>query len=332
MTYAGARGKTASEMCDVLGFCPVGLNFNVHATFGVTLAFLNSPQARYKLAIANGIFANVRFSMFSTYTNLLSQFYSAGFKSLDFNNDANGSADYINKWVETRTKKKIKKLVSATQVRGSPLVLVNAIYFKGEWMRKFKDGVSTPFHVSNTDTISVKMMSQTAMFRYGVNQHLQCQILELPYDGHRVSMYILLPTATEGLASLESKLTFSAVTSALAKLRRRRLSVGIPKFEINKDLNLKSILHSMGMKLMFSQSADFTGISSVRPLFVRYVIHKAFISVNETGTEAAAATAVIFWKSATRPVRAQFLADHPFLFLIRDQMTGSILFLGRYVK
>ena len=163
MTYAGARGKTAYEMCLVLGFCP--LSFNVHATYVALLGSLNSPQAQYTLALANGMFVNNNFNIYQSFTNLLATRYSAGFKLLDFNHDAAGSADYINQWVEQRTNNKIKDLVSAAGVQGSPLVLVNTIYFYG---------------VSNKKAIMVKMMSQTARFRFAVNHNLRCQILELP--------------------------------------------------------------------------------------------------------------------------------------------------------
>ena len=331
MTYAGAGSKTADEMCLVLGFCP--LSFNVHATFRATLASLNSPQAQYKLALANGAFVNEGFTLRPSFTDILSTYYSAGFSLLDFDNDPEGAADYINGWVEDRTNGKIKDLVDADAVIESPLVLVNAIYFKGDWKCQFNGGVSTHFHVSDKETIPVKMMSKTATFKYAVNHELQCQILELPYDGCRVSMYIFLPLETEGLASLESKLTFNSVTSALAKLRKRRLSVGIPRFDIDKGIRLKPILSSMGIKRAFIDGkADFSGITNAE-IYVDDVIHKAFINVNETGTEAAAATAVTFtYLSWTPPVTAQFLADHPFFFLIRDQTTGSILFLGRYVN
>ncbi len=332
MTYAGARGKTAYEMCLVLGFCP--LSFNVHATYEALLGSLNSPQAQYTLALANGMFVNNNFNIYQSFTNLLATRYSAGFKLLDFNHDAAGSADYINQWVEQRTNNKIKDLVSAAGVQGSPLVLVNTIYFYGDWQCQFKKTRDTPFRVSNKKAIMVKMMSQTARFRYAVNHNLRCQILELPYDGCKVSMYIFLPMETEGLASLESKLTFNTVTAALAKLRKRRLSVGIPNFKIEKGIGLVPILRSMGIKRAFSaQNADFGGISANVPrIYVHDVIHKAFINVNETGTEAAAATAVIFFTTALMPpVKAQFLADHPFFFLLRDKTTGSILFLGRFV-
>ena len=330
MTYAGARDKTAYEMCLVLGFCP--LSFNVHATFAALLRSLNSPQATYKLALANGMFVNDKFNIIPSFTNLLSACYSAGFKSLDFNNDAGGSAEYINQWVEDRTNGKITDLVSAGLVQGSPLVLVNTIYFKGDWQCRFTRTTQANFHLTETKTKLVKMMLQTATFGYAVDHDLQCQILELPYDGCRVSMYVFLPLETEGLASLESKLTFQSATAALAMLRKRRLSVGIPKFEIRVELDLPPLLSSMGMNRAFTPAAEFGGISSVRPLFVKDVIHKAFIKVNETGTEAAAATAVVFVLSSLPPLRADFLADHPFLFLIRDEMTGSILFLGRYVR
>ena len=174
------------------------------------------------------------------------------------------------------------------------------------------------------------MMTQTARFRYSLNRRLNCQILELPYRGNRLAMYILLPRKVDGLASLESKLTFSSITSAIAQLRPRRISVAIPRFEMTVDENLPGELKAMGMKLAFTLSADFTGISPVRPLFVSDVIHKAYIGVDEKGTEAAAATVVIIGRGAT-PAPQKFAADHPFVFLIRDRITGSILFFGRHV-
>ena len=258
--------------------------------------------------------------------------YSAGFKSLDFNNDAGGSAEYINQWVEDRTNGKITDLVGAGLVQGSTLVLVNTIYFKGDWQCQFKITKQADFHLTKTKTKLVKMMQQTAVFGYAVDHDLRCQILELPYDGYRVSMYIFLPVETEGLASLESKLTSQSAAAAMAMLRKRRLFVGIPKFEIREQLDLPPLLSRMGMNRAFTPAAEFGGIGSARPLFVKDVIHKAFIKVNETGTEAAAAIAVDLFLSSILPLSVDFLADHPFLFLIRDEMTGSILFLGRYVK
>ena len=331
MTYAGARGKTAEEIHQVLRFGP--LKSNVHATFTATLASLNSTQGQCTLRLANGVFTDIRFSMRPSYKSFLANYYAAGYKELDFRNKPEISARYINKWVEDRTNGKISKLVTPFQIRNSVMALVNAIYFKGPWKYPFNRRRTKPatFHISPSERTRVNMMTQTDRFRYSFNRRLDCQILELPYRGNRIVMDILLPKKIDGLAELESKLTYTRIASALARLRTSRRSVAIPRFEMNFDKNLPKTLKEMGMKLAFGVGADFTGISSGRPLYIYKVIHKAFIGVDEKGTEAAAATVVLFTKSAVLPTHKDFVADHPFLFLIRDLKTGSILFLGRFV-
>ena len=331
MTYAGARGQTAAEMCKMLRFG--GLNFNIHAIFSVTLGSMNANQGYYTLALANGLFVDVGFSILPSFPSLLANFYSASFKLLDLKKKPTTSADYINQWVEDKTNKKIKDIVSAGDLVNAEFALANAIYFKGSWKCPFDplDTRSAQFHVSPGQASAVNMMTQTAQFKYRVDGRLHCQILELPYEGDRLAMYILLPTETDGLAALESKLTFQSLTSALAKLRRRRLSVAIPRFEMTVGEKLPKILSKMGMKLAFTTSADFGGIAS--GVFISEVIHKAFIGVDEKGTEAAAATIVIgVYGPPPPPLNQDFIADHPFLFLIRDNKTGSILFLGRLVN
>ncbi|KAI0216492.1 Serpin B6, partial [Lamellibrachia satsuma] len=232
MTYAGARGQTAREMCRVLGFCP--LKFNVHAMFRSTLGSMNAAQDQYTLALANGIFVDKNLSIRLSFRSFLAKYYSAGFKVLDFHGDSEGTAGYINEWVEDRTNDKIKDIVSKEMIDLADMALVNAIYFKGQWKCPFNPDITRTamFQMSSDEEGPVKMMIQTARFRYSLNRRLDCQILELPYCGDRLAMYILLPTRTDGLASLERKLTFNSVNSALTKLRRRRLSVAVPVFEM----------------------------------------------------------------------------------------------------
>ena len=268
MTYAGARGQTAKEMCQVIRVCR--LKSNVHALFRATLASLNAPHGRYTLSLATGVFVDTGFTLSQSYRSLLSNCYSASFDQLDFSGDPTGAADYINQWVEDRTNGKIQDIVSKRDVDGAALALVNAIYFKGQWKCPFDPDRTdvAPFHVSSSESTQVNMMIQTARFRYSLNRRLNCQILELPYRGNRLAMYILLPRKVDGLASLESKLTFSSITSAIAQLRPRRISVAIPRFEMTVGEKLPEVLKAMGMNLAFTLSADFTGISSVRPLYI----------------------------------------------------------------
>ena len=333
MTHAGARGQTAEEMCQVLRICT--LKNEVHALFHATLASLNTAHGRYTLSVANGVFVETGFTLRQSYRSLLSSFYSASFDQLDFSGDPTGAADYINQWVKDRTNAKIQNIVSPTDVEDASLALANAIYFKGTWKHPFDPDrtVVAPFRVSSYESTHVNMMTQTAIFRYSLNRRLNCQILELPYKGNRLAMYILLPRKVDGLASLERKLTFSSITLASAQLRPRSVSVAIPRFEMTVGKNLPKVLKTMGMNIAFTPAADFTGISPVRPLFVSDVIHKAFIGVDEEGTEAAAATVVIISRGSTpAPLNQKFVADHPFVFLIGDKVTGSILFLGRHVN
>ena len=330
MTYAGARGQTAKDMCQVLKFSP--LKFNVHASFRSTLASMNAAQGEYKLSVADGIFVHKNFTVHQSFLSSLDYYYSAGFKALDFHGDARGSAKYINKWVEERTNHKIKNIVSPMAIEVSVMALANAIYFKGLWKCPFNPDNTkfAKFYAAPTWSTSGEMMIQTDRFRYSLNRRLGCQILEMPYKGDRLSMYILLPTRTYGLSSLERKLTFNSLTSALAKLYTRRLSVAIPKIKMKISKDLPDMLTAMGMGRAFRFDADFTGMSPIRHLFVSNVIHMAFIEVDEKGTEAAAATIVPMTCGAPPPpIHKDFVADHPFLFLIRDNITGSILFLGR---
>ena len=324
MTYAGARGRTASEMRRVLGF----RRLNVHNIFRSTLKTLRKTKGQYTLAVANRLFAQRKFKILKTYKTLLYRKYFAGLDVLDFSRNPSRSAAFINRWIKKNTNNKIKKMVKASEVRNAILILANAIYFKGFWEVPFnkkytRPGIFNSIHRKK----KVPMMHLTAEFAYSKNRYLNCQILELPYKGTRLSMYVFLPNKRNGLNSLEKKLNYRSVTSALDKLYKRNIAVTLPKFKMTMKMQLRKVLMAMGMRRAFAH-LDFSGIAKGGGLKIGNVIHKAFIKVDEKGTEAAAASVVILTKSA----RPRFVADHPFLFLIRDNRTGSILFLGRLVK
>ena len=324
MTYAGARGRTASQMRRVLGF----RRLNVHNIFRSTLKTLRKTKGQYTLAVANRLFAQRKFKILKKYKSLLYRKYFAGLGVLDFSRNPSGAAAFINRWVKKNTNRKIKNIVNANTVRRALLVLANAIYFKGFWEVPFNKKFTKPriFH-SMSRKKKVPMMHLTAKFAYSENRYLKCQILGLPYKGKRLSMYVFLPNKRNGLNNLEKKLNYRSVTSALKRLHNEKIIVTLPKFKMTMKMHLRNLLMAMGMRRAFTH-LDFSGIAKGGGMQIADVIHKAFIKVDEKGTEAAAATVVIIGRSR----HPMFVADHPFLFLIRDNRTGSILFLGRLVK
>jgi serpin B len=210
------------------------------------------------------------------------------------------------------------------------LVLTNAIYFKGNWAKQFKENRTkdAPFTLADGRKIDVPMMNQKAEFGYTETDTFQT--LELPYVNEELSMIILLPKKFDALNEFEKTLTLENLAQWLSKINKREVMVFVPKFKMTSQFGLAPVLKSMGMKDAFSSNADFSGINGKRNLFISAVIHKAFVEVNEEGTEAAAATGVVMKLTSVSPVRIPvFRTDHPFLFLIRDNLSGSILFIGR---
>jgi serpin B len=211
------------------------------------------------------------------------------------------------------------------------LVLVNAIYFKGDWASQFDRKLThkAPFRVGPHEQIQAMMMTQQRAFRYGQSDGLQ--VLELPYAGEELSMLVLLPGEPDGLVKLENTLTVENLDRWTRNLEEEDVEVYLPRFELSLPFRLDETLKSMGMVDAFSTRADFSGMNGRKELFISAVLHKAFVAVNEEGTEAAAATAVLMLRASPAPPPI-FRADHPFLFLIRENSTGSVLFLGRFVN
>jgi serpin B len=325
MTYAGARGETADQMKKVLHF-PLPQE-TLHPAFSA-LASKTKPK-ECELTIANRLWGQTGYHFLDTFLTLTESAYRARLYQLDFAKQTEAARRTINDWVEDKTKQKIKELLKPGVLdRLTTLVLTNAIYFKGQWESRFKKEHTrdAPFTLLDGTKVNVPLMGQSAEFPHGRLQDLQ--VLELPYAGKELSMVIVLPDKADGLPAIEQSLTPSRLAAWLACCEPSTLHVTLPRFTITTPLSLADTLAKMGMPAAFSGKADFSGMTGKRDLFISDVIHKAFVEVNEEGTEAAAATAVVM-KRAAPP---NFTADHPFLFLIRDRRSGSILFMGRVLN
>jgi serpin B len=332
MTYAGARGRTAEEMAATLHFSlpPADL----HPAFAALDRQLHDGKGRrYKLAVANALWGQEGETFRPDFLRLLAENYGAGLRRVDFLS-VEQARRTINSWVEEQTGGKIKDLLQPPLPGpDTSLVLTNAIYFKGDWASPFPKGATKDetFTVTEDKHVRVPMMHRTG--RLGYLDGGDFQALELPYAGDDLAMVVLLPKKADGLAEFEDSLTAERLSAWLAKLRPHRVDVALPRFKVEARFELEKVLPEMGMPLAFTPSADFSGMNGKRDLFISAVIHKAFADVNEEGTEAAAATAVVITRAmAVAPEPAVvFRTDHPFVFLIRHNRSGSLLFLGRVV-
>lgn len=339
MTYAGARGETEREMADVLGFAGAGARGDEPAARAeVARAFAaledrfaaDAETQGYTLHVANALWGDRDFPFLDSYVEFVEHHFDAPLTLVDFVRDAEGTRVRINAWVEERTRGRIKNLIPpGTLTPETLLVLTNAIYFKGKWTEQFSpDSTRDAEFRGLSGATSVPMMNRKGDYAYYENE--EAQVVELPYEGGELSMVVMLPKVEgpAGLEALERALTPENVDAWTGSLREREVAVSIPRFEMTWGTKeLKDALEALGMRRAFdAQAADFSGMSAAGPLFIGHVLHKAFVEVNEEGTEAAAATAVVMLK-ATMPT--VFRADRPFVFMIRDRGTGSILFLGR---
>lgn len=335
MTYAGSAGETEAEMAKTLHFeMPKD---QVHDEMRALQNYWTTPdkQTGIRLNLANRLWGQQSYEFLPAFLAITREKYGAELARLDFSR-ANEASEEINKWVSDQTEGKITDLMSPDALSSvTRLVLTNAVYFKGNWSDPFrKSGTKEEdFHLTATDTIKVPLMHRWAEFRYGAVDDLQ--ILELPYGDGSLSMVVLLPSKKDGLADLEAKLTFQNLQRWLKSVRHEdEVKVYLPRFKTTTEFMLSGTLQTLGMKSAFaSDVADFSGMTESEDVFISAVIHKAFVDVNEEGTEAAAATAVAV-VGAAAPINEPkeppvFRADHPFVFMIRDNRNDAILFLGR---
>ena len=333
MTYAGARGETEQQMADTLHF--ILSQDRLHPAFnGLDLELARRGEGAegkdgegFRLNIVNATWGQEDFQFLSEYLDVLAENYGAGLRLLDFVNAPEASRVTINDWVSDQTEGRIEDLIPQDVIDElTRLVLTNAIYFNAAWQYSFREDLTADgtFCLLGGSEVIVPMMTKTAPFGYAEGEGYQA--VELPYDGGELSMVILLPEAG-AFESFEGSLDAERVDGIVKGLARRQVALTMPKFEFESDFSLKDSLAAMGMPDAFTGAADFSGMTGSRDLFIDAVVHKAFVSVDEAGTEAAAATAVAV------PVEkgVEVTVDCPFVFLIRDIETGVILFVGRVV-
>ncbi len=332
MTAEGAEGKTMEEMRNTLD-----LSNNSSANrqgFESLVDSLNAKNASYNLSVADAIWIEKTFSVKQEFSSALSTYYNALAQQADFVNNAEGERKNINNWVAGKTNNKILDLIPQDGVNSlTRLVIANAIYFKGNWAQQFdkNDTQNATFFTPQSGNMSVPMMHLSKSENASYYSDNELKALEMDYQGDNLSMLILLPNVNHNLSEVEAGLSSARISDIRAQLIRQPVQVWLPRFSMTKSEEMSDVLKELGMKSAFDpNAADFSRISSTEELYISDVFHKAFINVDETGTEAAAATAVVIGVTAIAPL-PEFRADHPFLFFIMDKRTGAILFMGRVV-
>ncbi|XP_070259558.1 leukocyte elastase inhibitor-like [Myotis yumanensis] len=336
MVFLGARGTTEAQMSKTLHFDAVK---EIHSSFQSLNADINKSGAPYILKLANRLYGEKTYEFLPEFLASTQEMYGAELASVDFQRASEDARKVINEWVKGQTEGKIPELLAAGMVDNmTKLVLVNAIYFQGNWQEKFSKTATTNtlFRLNKKDTKTVKMMYQKSTFPFGYIEDRKCRVLELPYQGWDLSMVILLPDDIEdedtGLRKMEEQLTLEKLHewTKPENLRSIQVNVHLPRFKVEESYNLNSHLKSLGIEDLFDSTADLSGMSRARDLFISKIIHKSFVDVNEEGTEATAATLEEIRVTCARmPKTENFVADHPFIFFIRHNPSTNILFLGR---
>ncbi len=341
MTYAGARGETARQMADTLHF--ILPQEELPPAFYVLDSYLTPPEDTgsvqgeegqpFQLNISNALWGQEGYPFLEEFINLLSESYGAGLYPVDFENVPEEARQMVNDWVADETEDKIRDIVPPGAISSATrLVLANAIYFNAGWLFPFEESLTQDdvFTLLDGSQVTIPMMYQEESFGYVQGDGYQA--VELSYYGYDMAMLIIVPDEGE-FESFEESLNFETFTAIQSSITWEQVQLFMPTFEYEFDLGLSDILSSMGMSDAFDgATADFSGMTDVESLFISEVLHKAFIKVDEQGTEAAAATAVIMATTAMPMGPVEFRVDRPFIFTIYDHQTGSILFVGRVLN
>lgn len=334
MVYLGARNNSAKQLENILN--AFSFQDKIHIAFQEYMNILQSESKNFTLKSANRIYANQKLLVSNDYKSELTKLYLSTIESVDFDKNAAKTKDVINQWVENYTNGKIKDLIPDNALTPETLlVLINAIYFKGNWAEKFPEEATSKrdFFIGVGQQIEHDMMYISDKFFIKTDANLGCKILELPYVGNSLSMFVVLPDEIDGLSTLEQKLNpdFFHSLSERKGFRKSEVEVFLPKFRLESRFELKDVLAKIGLTDIFDkEKSDLSGmVSDNRRLYVSKIIHKAFVEVNEEGTEAAAATAGIVMCALSLEMGIEFNADHPFMFSIVDKRSKTVLFVGR---
>nr|XP_055067431.1 leukocyte elastase inhibitor-like isoform X4 [Misgurnus anguillicaudatus] len=348
MVSLGAKGNTKDQILQVLCLNKSGPDTEtadqedqIHSSYNKLMSELNKPGVPYMLSLANRLYGEKSYQFIDKFISDSQKYYQAGLESVDFIKNSEAARVNINNWVEKTTQGRIKDLLAQGILNNmTRLVLVNALYFKGNWERKFFRSytVDRPFKVNKNETKPVKMMKQDKDFPLTFIPEVNSQILELPYVGKNMSMLIILPDEIEddttGLQKLEKTLTYEKLMEWTKpdNMKIQYVALSLPKFKLEETYDMKNLLVKLGMVDAFEMGkANFSDLSHNNDLVVSEVIHKTFVEVNEEGTEAAAATGMVCQCLMGRlGISKAFNADHPFLFFIRHNSTNTILFYGRF--
>ncbi|XP_054262169.1 serpin B6-like isoform X3 [Macrosteles quadrilineatus] len=331
LAYMGARGETAKELATLLSL-PDDVE-HTKAGYHSLIRVLQAPV----LKLANRMFVEKTSGIKENFQKDAEKYFLSSAEALDFLLNHDKSRQHINSWVEEQTNQKIKNLLAPDVITSATrLVLVNAIHFKADWANKFNenDTKEEDFHLSKTKTVKVQMMHAKKKFYFSHDDELKAKILQLDYAGDNFRMIVILPDDIEGLSALEEKLETVNLSDKIRYMNKPTVTVALPKFKMEETMDLNEILKSLGARAMFDEKkVDFSGLSD-QSLVVSNVVQKAFVEVNEKGTEAAAATGMVMMLTAlpTKPPPDQeFIADHPFLFYITQLLYNTPLFLGRHI-
>ena len=334
MTYAGADGNTARQMARTLYFERDQENF--HKNFSEWMnAIIEKGEAKKQLQIANSLWPQEDYPFLDEFMNLIREYYGSAFYKVNYKDDREQIRQQINAWVEKHTNNLIKDLIQpGVLVDDTRLVLVNAIYFLSNWKIAFDEDAThnNAFNISREKTVNVPFMCMKDDLNYTETDNFQA--LELEYEGSDFSMLIVLPAENINLDEFMKNFDALAFAETMNILEKQKVQVYLPSFKVRSKFDLEKLLASMGMPDAFSNRADFSNMTPLNDLKIDKVIHEAFIDVNEEGTEAAASTAVvIIIKSAIiDPPENIFRADRPFFYVIRENKSNSILFMGKILN